>query len=205
MLKSYQMKQKKFGTSRITKRTIGLGVIALVAVGLFVVNHYGNKKNNSITPATISASPLPSAIDSASAGNDLSRGPGQASPGSPQPTTATSMSSPTALSKPIGQLLNKSSVSLSASESDGQHNGSMVSTILSAAPGSTNTIMATASNGSRIAIGKALVADANGQGGEVPWNVKDAGLTVGIWQIQIMSQRNTASAQSDSEQLNVRN
>ena len=198
------MKQKKFDTSYITKRTVGLSVIALVAAGLFVANHYGNKKNNSITPATISAGPIPSAIASANAGNDLSRGPGQASPGIPQPTMATSMSSPTALSKPIGQLLNKSSVSLSASESDGQHNGSMVSTILAAAPGSTNSIMATASNGSRIAIGKALIADANGQGGEVPWNVKDAGLTVGIWQIQIISQRNTAYAQSDSEQLTVK-
>jgi hypothetical protein len=177
-------------------------LVVLVILGMAL--RYGTRNVSSKTTVLPSTSPVTSPPYSPAqlgAGQTAGRGSGE----SPV-ATATPIASPTPstqIQKPIGQLLNKTSISLSAASTDGQHNSAMVSTVISAAPGSTNSVVAVGTNGNGITVGAPVMADANGQGSEITWDAKTAGLTTGTWQVHILSTLNGNSAVSDSAQLTV--
>jgi hypothetical protein len=196
------MKNVSFKQRRIIALSLILLVIVLVAV---IARAKTTSSQVKITPPTptpsVGASPSPTPTQ-AGAGSAKGRGPGE----SPSPSATTVTPTPaSSLQKPIGEVLNKSAFSLSAAASDSQHNANMVSTVISAAPGSTNTIIAVGPNGTAVKVGAPVTADANGQGGEIPWNAKASGLTVGEWQVHILSQQGNSSNVSDAEKLTVGN
>lgn len=188
-------------------------LILIIALGLtpvlFILVYTLANKNNPaavVKPAlapTSSSSPSSKVVPATSGKGETSgRGTGQtAAPVSQTPLAQPSQSTPVA--KPIGQVLNKTVISLSAAPTDGKNNTSMVSTIIKASPGSTNSIIATDSRGTKLTVGGPAVADANGQGPEINWDAEAAGLTQGIWQVQILSQIDGGSSTSDIEQLTV--
>lgn len=185
---------------KVLLRTTALGIIALALASLVVVRYFAPSSQRTILAKSSPTPTATAAINQPAAGKTSGRGPGQ----TPAPSTSASPPAPVSrLIKPVGQLLNKGTISLSAGPGDSQHNSAMVSTIISASPGSGNTIVATDANGATILLGKPITADANGQGGEIDWDAKVSGLHIGVWKIQIQSQLSGSSTLSDPAQLTV--
>lgn len=174
----------------------GIGILLLIGI-------YVGYQTRRVAKGTI-PSPTPSGQG---AGIEENRGletptaspkPGNGTPGATPTTVQTSGS----LITPVGQILNKTNISLSAAESDLQHNAAMVSTIIKATPGSSNIISAS-KDGASVTVAGPVTANGDGQSGEIAWNAKTAGLTAGTWSLTIVSRSGSATSSSSAEQLVV--
>ena len=182
----------------LRKAGLPLIFVAVVMAALLVFKYLPATRNTNSVNSGPAASPSPTATSKPAGAGQPSRGGLDQSGSTPTPATSNA-----SVIKPIGQLLNKTMISLSAADSDGQHNASMVSTVITASPGSTNTIVATGPSGAKITVGKPILAGANGQGPEISWNAKTVGLNAGVWQLRIQSQIGTNVSLSDAAQLTV--
>ena len=193
------MIKKKISKNHSLKLAIAGGVAGVILIAALYASPKTSTLDSTKTPQSPSPSPTATALAQPGAGKPAARG------ADPTPTAAPAQvtSAPRAILKPIGQLLNKTTISLSAPSYDGMRNSSMVSTVHTATPGSSKTLIATSASGTKITIGSPITADANGQGTELSWNAKTSGLRPGKWQIQIQSQLNGSGALSDAELLTV--